>query len=86
MGRDTSKFTLLRDARPSFAKWPGLLQLKQVRRDWLSEGVCHAWVLERVSEDLGMEGEMGNEFAQKNESVRGKILLTVGCPGRLVVG
>ena len=38
--RDTSKCTLLRDDRQSFAKWPDLPQLKQVREDGLREGVA----------------------------------------------
>ena len=57
VGRDTLKCTLFRGARPSFAKWPGLPQLKQIREDGLREGIRHGWVLGLGSWDLGVNGE-----------------------------
>ena len=49
VGMETSKRTLLRDARQSFEKCPGLPKLKQVHEYGLREGVRHGWVLGRGS-------------------------------------
>ena len=67
VGRDTSKCTLLRDDRKSFAKWPGLPQLKQVREDGLPGGIATVECLsgcQRTWELTVSVREMGNEGGQ----------------------